>query len=177
MMEEFFTLKDGRIVHIREARVEDAERLHAFYKVVTTETEFLITKPDEVFTVSEERALINVYRSTFNRLYLVALSGSSVVASLKIAGGRRKRVSHSGELSIAVRRDFWGRGLGRRMMEMGISWAKGVLKRIELNVVDNNDRAIRLYESLGFKLEGVKKRAVRLSDGFHDVYIMALLLD
>ncbi len=175
MIEEFFRLKDGRVVHIRESRVEDAESLHAFYKAVTTETEFLITEPDEVLGVAEERALIKIYQNLFNRLYLVALYGSKIVATLKIAGARRKRMSHTGELSIAVRKDFWGQGLGRRMMELGLDWAEGILKRVELNVVDNNERAIKLYENLGFKLEGIKKRAVRLSDGFHDIYIMAKL--
>ena len=175
MMDEFFRLKNGIVVLIREARVEDAERLHAFYRVVTSETEFLITKPDEIFSVSEERGLIRIYSSMRNRLYLVALHGSSVIASLKIAGERRKRLSHSGELSIAVRKDYWGQGLGRRMMEKALSWAEGVLERVELNVVDSNERAIKLYESLGFVVEGVKRRAVKLSDGYHDIYIMAKL--
>jgi RimJ/RimL family protein N-acetyltransferase len=173
MIEEFFSLKNGTIVHIREARVEDAERLHTFYKAVTAETEFLITKPNEVFSVMEERGLIRIYQSSYNRLYLVAFHGPEVIATLKIAGGRRKRLSHSGELSIAVRKKYWGQGLGRRLMELGLDWAKDVLKRVELNVVDSNERAIKLYESMGFQVEGVKRKAVNLQDGFHDVYMMA----
>ncbi len=175
MIEEFFRLKNGKVVYMREARVEDADRLHAFYKLVTSETEYLITCPDEVLSPSEERALIRIYENLFNRLYIVVFQGSDVLATLKIAGARRKRLSHSGELSIVVRRDYWGQGIGKKIMETGLLWAQSVLSRVELNVVDSNERAITLYEKMGFKLEGIKKRAVKLSDGYHDIYIMAKL--
>ena len=176
MIEEFFHLKSGKVVYMREARVEDADRLHAFYKLVTSETEYLITCPDEVLSPSEERALIRIYQNLFNRLYLVVFRGSEILATLKIAGARRKRMAHSGELSIVVKKAYWGQGIGKKLMETGLSWAKGVLERVELNVVDSNERAIALYEKLGFKLEGIKKKAVKLSDGYHDIYMMAKLL-
>ena len=63
-------------------------------------------------------------------------------------------------------------------MEELISWARAVgVKRIELSVVEGNDRAIRLYEKFGFSLEGVKRKAVLLEDGYRNVLIMAKLLD
>ncbi len=175
MIEEFFRTKNQKIIYIREARVEDADRLHAFYKLVTSETEYLITCSDEVLSSSEERALIKIYEKLFNRLYLIAFHGSDVIATLKIAGSRRKRMAHSGELSIAVKKDYWNQGIGKKLMEIGLSWARNILERVELNVVDINKRAIALYEKLGFNLEGIKKNAVKLSDGYHDIYMMAKL--
>ncbi len=176
-MERFISLQSGVNLYIREAFVEDAERLHDFYKRVTAQTEFLITTPDEVFDVATEKQMIRIYRSQHNRLYLVAFVSSDLVGTLKIAGNRRKRTCHVAELSIAVDKEWRGLGIGSALMEEGLEWArKHGIERIELTVVDSNVRAMRLYEKFGFTVEGIKKKAVKLSDGYHDVYIMARLL-
>ncbi len=176
-VDKFFTLKDGRGIFVREAFVEDAERLHEFYVKVTSETEFLITLPEEVFDVASERNLIRIYRSSYNRLYLIAFYSTQVIGTLKLAGNRRKRVAHVAELSIAVKKDFWGLGVGSILMQEAIEWAKEhEIKRIELTVVDSNERAIKLYKKFGFIEECRMKMATVLSDGFHDLILMAKLL-
>jgi len=64
-----------------------------------------------------------------------------------------KPVSHLyGDLGIAVRDDYQGRGVGSKLMSNLISLVKKVgLKRIRLTVLADNYRAIRLYEKFGFK--------------------------
>ncbi|MCD6450272.1 MAG: GNAT family N-acetyltransferase [Thermotogaceae bacterium] len=176
-MDKFFTLKDGRAIFIREVFVEDAERLHEFYLKVTSETEFLVTLPEEVLDVASERNLIRIYRSSHNRLYLVAFYSSQIIGALKLAGNRRKRMSHVAELSIAVKKDFWGLGVGSILMKEAINWAKShEIKRIELTVLDNNKRAINLYNKFGFVEECRMKMATILSDGHHDLILMAKFL-
>ncbi len=162
---------------IREARIEDARKLVSFYKKVTSETEFLITEPDEVHDETQERYMIRVYTQEWNRLYLVALDGSKIVGSLKFAGNRRRRTSHTGEMSIAVLKEKWGLGIGTALMEELIEWARtvGILK-IELEVMENNSRAIRLYEKFGFQIECIRKMAVKCSKGFCDILRMVKFL-
>jgi RimJ/RimL family protein N-acetyltransferase len=48
------------------------------------------------------------------------------------------------------------------------------LRRIELTVMASNQRAIRLYERIGFVTEGVLRDHVFFDDGFHDEVMMAL---
>ena len=61
--------------------------------------------------------------------------------------------------NIAVRADMRGQGYGRLLMQNLLELAKheGV-KRITLEVKDTNERAVNLYKSLGFTVEGVRKR-------------------
>ncbi|WP_347712974.1 hypothetical protein [uncultured Fretibacterium sp.] len=48
-----------------------------------------------------------------------------------------------------------------------------MLKRVELSVFTDNERAVRLYESLGFVVEGTKRYAA-VKNGVHaDEYLMA----
>lgn len=46
-------------------------------------------------------------------------------------------------------------------------------KKMALNVVETNDKAIVLYKKLGFEVEGVLKNDKRLSDGnYYNTIVM-----
>lgn len=49
------------------------------------------------------------------------------------------------------------------------------LNRIELSVLENNRRAIKLYEKHGFKKEGIKKEATYKDGKFLNMVIMGIL--
>lgn len=49
------------------------------------------------------------------------------------------------------------------------------LNRLELSVLSRNQRAINLYEKVGFTKEGIKRRAVYKNGSFVDMVIMAIL--
>lgn len=87
---------------------------------------------------------------------LVAVLDGRIVgnAGLNRHGGRR---NHAAGIGIGVHDDFTGRGIGRALMgeliDMADNWLD--LRRLELNVYTDNARAIALYESLGFRREGI----------------------
>ncbi len=49
------------------------------------------------------------------------------------------------------------------------------LNRVELTVLESNNRAIALYEKLGFKKEGIKREAVYKNGEFINMIFMAIL--
>ncbi|GEN50357.1 GNAT family N-acetyltransferase [Alkalibacterium pelagium] len=51
------------------------------------------------------------------------------------------------------------------------------LNRVELSVLASNERAIALYEKVGFKKEGVERQAVFKNGRFADMVSMAILKD
>jgi len=57
-------------------------------------------------------------------------------------------------MCVYVEAGFRGQGIGRHLMELGETWAekKGLIDII-LNVSNENETAIRLYESMGYKVE------------------------
>lgn len=58
---------------------------------------------------------------------------------------------------VSVREDWWGRGVGRALMAKGEAFAKGLgLRYIGLGVTSANDRAVRFYEELGYRVERVQ---------------------
>jgi len=47
---------------------------------------------------------------------------------------------------------------------------------VELEVFSDNVAAVRLYDSFGFRQEGLKVRGRKLEDRYQDVLLMALWL-
>ncbi|HTD92268.1 MAG TPA: GNAT family protein, partial [Chitinophagaceae bacterium] len=71
-----------------------------------------------------------------------------------------------------------GKGYGYKMVEAILSHSsRQGFKRIELSVALINERAIRLYEKLGFRQEGVLRKYSHIAHGdqYLDEALMAYL--
>jgi putative acetyltransferase len=72
------------------------------------------------------------------------------------------------DLTVAVAPDFQGRGVGIALFERLFEEAKALdppATRIELFCRSGNGGAIRLYQRLGFAIEGAFKGRVKLANG------------
>lgn len=81
-------------------------------------------------------------------------------------------------MGLAVLKAYWGKGIGKIMMQECISWCKNNgIEQLELEVVTDNHAAISLYKSFGFEVCGTKKHALKYSDGtYADEFNMVLFL-
>lgn len=81
---------------------------------------------------------------------------------------------HAGSLGLSVLGPHRGKGIGTALLRALFDWAvqHPEVERLELEVLGNNAPAKRLYERQGFEVEGIKKRAVRLSSGYVDSIVM-----
>ncbi|MER2061249.1 MAG: GNAT family N-acetyltransferase [Niallia sp.] len=70
-----------------------------------------------------------------------------------------------------------GKGYGRKMLQLIKKWAFTEKKanRLWLEVVDHNERAKSLYESEGFKVEGLQREAIKINNNYQSIYMMSLL--
>lgn len=95
------------------------------------------------------------------------------LAGLHQAGPQIRR-RHVMSLGISVHPDGQGQGLGWALMTALLDYADrwAQVLRIELHVYADNERAIRLYQSLGFETEG-RLRGDSLRDG---VYVDSLCM-
>ncbi|MHB1294893.1 MAG: GNAT family N-acetyltransferase [Anaerolineae bacterium] len=173
------TLRDGRTLLIRQAEVDDAAALLAYYHAVSTESDFLSFGAGEFeVTEAEEVARIQQNQAGDNRLLVVGVVEDGIVAALHFAGGHRPRIRHSGEFGISVRRAFWEVGIGGLLLDALIAWARErqFIKKIDLRVRTDNARAMRLYRSRGFALEGTQRGEILLDGVYLDVHWMGLWL-
>ena len=94
-------------------------------------------------------------------------------ARLMVDAGQHRAEYSVGLFVPALR----GRGLGREITRLVLDWAFGPLgaHRVELEVLADNDRAIRCYEACGFRHEGVRREAELYPDGWKDFLQMGIL--
>lgn len=113
-----------------------------------------------------------------NRHFLVAVSPDNTVLGLvmlTVESNPRRR--HSGGLGIMVRTDCQGQGIGTALLEAVLDLADNwlMLRRVELEVYADNQRAVRLYEKFGFEAEGRKREAAVKNGAYVDLLVMARL--
>lgn len=166
---------------IREAIPDDAADILEVLRIIGKETPFLVMDEKGMEMTPDEMSenLANLYESP-NNVLMVALADGKVIGTASVKASAKKRMEHIGEIGISILKDYWGFGLGSLMMEELILWAQesGVIRRLELTVQHRNQRAVHVYEKIGFKTEAIMERGAKTDDGeFLDVHLMRLMVD
>jgi GNAT superfamily N-acetyltransferase len=109
-------------------------------------------------------------------VHLVAKNAQRVIAWAHIERNKGISVEHRGNLGMGVLPQYRGRGLGKRSITNCIAAANVCgIDRIELAVRSDNRRALSLYCSVGFAVESIVKRAMRIDGVFQDAFRMCLI--
>lgn len=65
--------------------------------------------------------------------------------------------NHGHVSDLVVAREGEGRGVGRALLRAGEDWARGLGYRLlSLNVFDDNERAKRIYEQIGYETDTIR---------------------
>lgn len=170
-------LKNGQVLTIRNAKREDALNLINYVNKIGGESDFLTFGENELnITLDKEEELLESHMDVDNKIYIIAEIENEIVGSLNYSGGIRQRVRHAGEFGVSVGKEYWGLGIGKELVKYLIDWAKegNVIKKINLRVREDNERAIKLYEKLGFKKEGVITRDFCVGGKYYSSISMGL---
>jgi L-amino acid N-acyltransferase YncA len=92
---------------------------------------------------------------------VVAVDGTQVIGTAKIAPNRPGRGSHVATASFMVSSEARGRGVGRTLGEYALAWAHAQgYHAMQFNaVVETNQAAVHLWQDLGFQIIGTAPEA------------------
>jgi RimJ/RimL family protein N-acetyltransferase len=164
---------------IRRPDVSDAAYMIEYLNAVGGESDNLLFGEGEFhLTVEQEKEHIRKINSEQESYMVIGIINGKLASISQISGSVRKRIAHNCELSISVRKEFWGIGAGSAILDDLISHAKesGRFKNINLGVRSCNDNAVKLYEKFGFVKSGVHKDYIRIGENFYDEILMDLNL-
>ncbi|WP_196001059.1 GNAT family N-acetyltransferase [Clostridium sp. 1001271B_151109_B4] len=160
-------------IKIRPIRIEDAEEINAL--------RIMDGVRENILGITSER----IYRSknfisglnNNAHMYVAEIiedEGSKIIGTIGLHVSENPRLRHCGSIGIMVHKDYQQMGIGKKLMATVIDLADNwlMLKRLELGVFTDNVRALNLYKSFGFEIEGTKKCSAIRNGNYEDEYIM-----
>ena len=167
-------------IKLRSATAQDAVEVCRHRRITSGETQFLTRYPEEcdedIPQIERELALMANDAASFR---VSAFYDNHMIGDLGVtAVGSRIKNHHRAYLGISIQQSYCNMGLGKRMMETALEYAKKIgFEQVELGVFSDNERAIHLYEQVGFVRYGAAPKAFKLKDGsYRDEILMVRFL-
>jgi RimJ/RimL family protein N-acetyltransferase len=166
------------VIAIRTADPGDAGQVVALARSVGQEQGAWLLTSDTWRSVSDERRYLRSVRRHPDAVVFVAEDGATLVGRLSLARDPHPASRHVADLGLMVAAPYRRRGIGRALLERAVEWAgaHGVAK-LELHVFTWNEPALALYESFGFRREGLRRRHYLRDGEYVDAVLMALDVD
>ena len=152
-----FQSKKGNKVVIRYLRWEDLNNLLEYANKLSKENTFVLLSGEEV-TLDEEIKYVSksLGRMAKNeKVHMVAEINGTFAGNAEINRYTRRQ-KHAGDVAISIAREFREEGIGTIFLETLIDEGKKLgLTLLTIDCMENNDRAIHVYEKVGFIRIGV----------------------
>ena len=169
-----FKLKNGMEVILRNCEDADAEMFFKFHALISSQTQhtlFVENHPPDVHKLKKAWSSTN---ENLRDLRVAVFLKKEMIAMLGFQSEVHPWLIHSGHFGMMVLQDFWGQGIGQKLIEIMFHHAHSVgVERIEAKVRVGNDRGIGLYQKMGFQIEGTRRLAVKIDGEYRDEYFIA----
>ena len=169
-------LKNGKACVLRNGDSKDGQAALDIFILTHTQTDNLLTYPDEItFTAQEEAEFLQKKTDSDNEIEILAELDGKVIGSAGIDQKSPKyKLKHRCEFGIGIDKEYWGLGIGRALVDACIECAKSAgYEQIELEVVAENERAVKMYEKAGFTEYGRNPRDFKSRlTGYQEVIYM-----
>lgn len=173
-------LKDGRECIVRAALKEDARAMHDCFNLSHSQTDFMLSYPDEnSYNVEQEAEFLTKKESSPSEIELCAVVGGCIVGTAGIeAVGHKDKVKHRAVFGISIDKNYWRLGIGGALTAACVECArKAGYLQLELNAVADNTAATELYKKFGFSEYGRNPKGFRSRTGdWQPVVLMRLWL-
>jgi RimJ/RimL family protein N-acetyltransferase len=132
--------------------------------------------PEDEPNLSETAARL---RESNDRCFFGAFRDEQLIGIVRLSRYEAPNEKHRAYLAgLYVLPSFRRQGYGRALVREALSWTANAsdIRRVNLTVVTQQDRAIRLYQSFGFSIYGTEKETFSRDGQFYDEYLMTLEL-
>ena len=171
--------KQGHLVKIREAKIEDAEGLIKCTKSYLKNGFIPLTENEFNPTVKEHEDWVRGFIEADNNLLLVVEANGSIIGNIDTTTHKRKMLSHTGFVGMGIHQDWQNQGIGAIMINKTIEWSikNPNIEILWLQVFSNNVKGIHLYNKCGFIENGRQKNFIKSENNeYFDNVIMTLNL-
>lgn len=156
-------------IEIREILQADAEQTLNFFRKTGEESDNLTFGGEGLpITFSAEQEYLQSVYEDAHSVMIGAFAGGKLIGCGSLSGLPR-RMSHRAELGLVVRKECWNQGIGSRLLEALVAYAREhAIELINLDVRSDNASAIHLYKKYGFQKTGSYPAYFKIGDRYYD---------
>ena len=156
-------------IKIRRVKLSDHDSLWLIIEQVISAGDTYIFAPD-----SDRKKMLEYWCGSDKKTYVAEIE-NQIVGTFILKDNFPDLGSHVANASYMTLPEAFGKGIGRAMGEFSLLEAKRLgYRAMQFNiVVKSNERAVRLWQKLGFEIKGEIPEAFNhMENGMTDVYIM-----
>ena len=170
-------LFDGQNIYLRPILPEDTD---AYYELLLNAKSNRLTGTQRIFNKDFVRMYIESKVKAYPEvlLFIVLKETDEVIGDIQL--NDIDDFNRRANIRLAISNEtYQGKGHGREAMHLVLEYGFGImnLHRIDLEVYSFNENAIKAYEKVGFKQEGVKRDVLFYNHKYHNCIVMSMLED
>jgi ribosomal protein S18 acetylase RimI-like enzyme len=166
---------DGVEFVIRTAQESDQEELTETIREVAKEGDYF--EAETVAEVLDHEEVLIRHNDVHSRLFFVACVGDDdeVAGWVHLDLPETEFLSHTAVLTVGLRSQYRGHGVGSALLERGVEWARERgFEKLYNSVPATNEGAVAFLESHGWRTEAVRSDHYRIDGDYVDELMMAV---
>ncbi len=168
-----FTAKDGREVILRTPKWEDLDDALEFINSLVEEEAMILMNPKKTREQEIDWLADNLKKLEKGNIIMIAAEVDGRMVGIVEVRPHFGKMSHVGSLGISIKKEYRDIGIGFDLMKEAEKHAIHMrLKTMQLEVFEKNERAIHVYEKMGYKITGKIPEGVLQNEEYMDVLIM-----
>ncbi len=174
-----FTSKKGNTVTFRYLREDDLDRMLLYINALIAEDTFIGLYGEPLTREEEKKHLDETIEGMKkgDKVVVVAEINGVYAGSGDLRRETVRRKKHGGNIGISLLAKYREEGIGTELLKSLIDEARTMgLRLLTLTCFENNDRALHVYEKLGFKQVGLVPEACLYKDKYYGEVVMYLKL-
>lgn len=168
---------EGEKIYLRGIEIEDIDEYYEKLKNSSFKSEFL-TGSKIIHIRAALLGYLNHIVSDSKRLdfFIICKDNDEIIGDVSINSINWTNSTANTRISIFDKENF-NKGYGSEAMTLALNYGFGMhnLNRIELDVYSFNERAINVYEKIGFKKEGILREKLYYNHKYYDAVVMSIL--
>jgi ribosomal protein S18 acetylase RimI-like enzyme len=110
-------------------------------------------------------------------VFFVATVEDEVVGWVHLEVPEIEKLRHTAELTVGLITEYRGEGIGRRLVERALDWARAQdLVKVYNSIPATNEGALEFFEALGGEIEAVREDHYRIDGDPVDEKMMGIRL-
>jgi RimJ/RimL family protein N-acetyltransferase len=176
-MKELLKMIDGLSIKLRSWREEDIEKLTELRNDIMLQSQLLSRVRGS--SIDETRQWLQQRSSSPNNLFFIVAGKDKDVPLGYIQFLDFDHIDQTVKLGICLSPEIQGKGIGHEVLSLAFKYLYNcwAVRKVILEVRDDNRGAINCYEKIGFMQCGKYSKHKYFDGKWHDLIIMEIFLD